>query len=494
MPLDLLLINPGGSRLIYQDLSRDLAAIEPPLWCRLIAGYCKDRGHSVEILDAEAMGLSAKGVASWVAGDDSRLVCIVAHGHQPSASTQQMYAAGETARAIKQRKPYQRIAITGGHVSALPERTLAEEDVDYVCAGEGPVTIECLLRGDLPSGIAGLGWRGVQQPITCYPGGIYVWEPRFNPPPPKLADLDADLHGNVWDLLPMRQYRAHNWQCFDGSPRQPYASIHTTLGCPYACSFCCINAPFGGPGYRRRSPDRVVAEVRQLYNEYGVRTLKIADEMFVLNPKHYGPICEGLAALPFADELNIWAYARVDTVKPDTLALLRRAGIRWLCLGIESASAHVRDGAKKSIDDDDIRETVKTIQDAGISVLGNFIFGLPDDTLETMQATLDLAMSLDLEYANFYSAMAYPGSRLFKEARPEDLPAAWSGYSQHSLDTTPLPTATLTSAEVLGFRDAAFWWFFASGGYLENIDRKFGSRAVSEIEAMVAVDLPREAA
>ena len=353
-----------------------------------------------------------------------------------------------------------------------------------MCLGEGPVTIEGLLRGDPPADIPGLGW---------WPGPGHP-RARFNPPPPKLADLDADLHGNVWDLLPMTNYRAHNWQCFDGSPRQPYASIHTTLGCPYACVFCCINAPFGGPGYRRRSPEAVVAEVTHLYEQYGVRTLKIADEMFVLNPKHYGPICEGLAALPFADELNIWAYARVDTVRPDRLALLRSAGIRWLALGIESASAHVRDGAKKSLGDDDIRETVKTIQAAGINVLGNFIFGLPDDTLSSMQATLDLAMSLDLEFANFYSAMAYPGSRLFTEARPEDLPKAWSGYSQHSLDTTPLPTATLTSDAVLRFRDFAFNLFFTHHVYLESVDRKFGSQAVAEIKAMTAVDLPRVAA
>ncbi len=481
MPLDLLLVNPGGRSRIYQNLGHYLAGIEPPLWCRLIAGYCLDRGHTVEILDAEAEGLDAGGVAANVRMRKPRLVCLVAHGHQPSASTQTMTAAGSVARAIKKYAPDQRIAITGGHVAALPERTWVEETVDYVCTGEGPVTIAGLLSGDPLADIRGLVYRAEGR----------LRRLNVNPPPPKLTDLDADLHGEVWDLLPMDLYRAHNWQCFDGSPRTPYASIHTSLGCPYACSFCCINAPFGGPGYRRRSPDAVVAEVAHLYQQYGVRTLKIADEMFVLNPKHYGPICEGLAALPFADELNIWAYARVDTVKPDTLALLRRAGIRWLCLGIESASAHVRDGSRKSIGDSDIRDTVKAIQAAGISVLGNFIFGLPDDTGESMQATLDLSMSLDLEYANFYSAMAYPGSKLFDQADPKDLPAAWSGYSQHSADTTPLPTATLTGAEVLAFRDWAFRKFFADQAYLERVYWKFGRGALKDVLDMTAVDLPR---
>ena len=162
-----------------------------------------------------------------------------------------------------------------------------------------------------------------------------------------------------------------------------------------------------------------------MYHIYGVRTFKITDEMFVLNRAHYTAICEGLSALPFADELNIWAYARIDTVKPEHLPLMRAAGIRWLALGIESGSEHVRDGANKTFGGDDIKNTVKAIQDADINVIGNFIFGLPDDTMQTMRDTLNLAMDLNCEFANFYSAMAYPGSALFDEADPKDLPERW---------------------------------------------------------------------
>ena len=138
---------------------------------------------------------------------------------------------------------------------------------------------------------------------------------RQNIAPPLIKDLDADLHGNVWHLLPMSAYRAHNWQCFDDlSTRKPYASIYTTLGCPYKCSFCCINAPFGANRYRMREPEKVVEEIDFLYRTYGVKTFKIIDEMFVLNDRHVSGICERLAAKPYASELNFWAYARVDTV------------------------------------------------------------------------------------------------------------------------------------------------------------------------------------
>ncbi len=487
---DLLLINPGGRDRIYQNLGDDLTAIEPPLWCRLIAGHALDRGRKVEILDSEALSLGPEALAAAVAERRPILVGMVVFGHQPSASTQQMAAAGETCRAIKEAAPDQPLLILGGHVAALPERTLREEAVDYACSGEGPETVDALLDLLVASDRPGI------DDLSRIPGLVW-WDEsriRINPAAPLITDLDAELHGNAWHLLPMERYRAHNWQCFgDLSRRQPYASIYTSLGCPYRCSFCCINAPFGTNRYRMRKPAAVVAEIEHLYRDYGVATFKIIDEMFVLNDRHVTAICEGLAALPFARELNIWAYARVDTVKPERLALLRAAGIRWLALGIESGSAHVRDGAEKSLDQDDIREIVRRIQLADINVIGNFIFGLPDDDLESMQATLDLAKELNCEFANFYSAMAYPGSPLYRLALEQGwtLPASWSGFSQHSIDCTPLPTERLSAAEVLAFRDRAFHDYFESRRYLDMVTQKFGRETRRHIEAMTRHRLRR---
>src|ERR1051326_5507117 len=101
--MDLLLINPGGRDRIYQQLGADLTAVEPPLWCRLIAGYIIDRGFSVRIIDSEAEQKGPETLAREIAELKPRLVGMVVFGHQPSASTQQMVSASEVCRAIKAR-------------------------------------------------------------------------------------------------------------------------------------------------------------------------------------------------------------------------------------------------------------------------------------------------------------------------------------------------------------------------------------------------------
>ena len=491
--LDLLVVNPAaahglvGGHPIYGDLGNDLIAVEPPLFCRLIAGYVRDRGYSVKIIDAEADRLNPESVARMVLDEQPRLICIAAYGHQPSASTQQMVGAGECAREIKKLADELPIIMVGGHPSALPEQTLREEAVDYVGVGEGPITIIELLRGvtrrEFYDGIPGLVWRN-----RFHSAGVTT-----NPQAPSI-DL-SELHGDAWDLLPMEKYRAHQWQCLDDlSRRRPYASIYTSLNCPFACSFCCISAPFGDHKYRTRDPEAVVNEIERLYNERGIATIKITDEMFVLRPSHYLAVCQGLVDRGLGDKLNIWSYARVDTVKPETLSLLRRAGIRWLALGIESASKHVRDGANKRMKTEDIVGTVKTIQAHGINVIGNFMVGLADDTMETMRQTYDLAIECMPDWTNWYSTMAYPGSALYAQALKEGwkLPPNWRSFSQHNEDCFPLANEHLTNAEILRFRDEAFNAFFTDPRYLSHVEKKFGAAALAHVRAMTTYKLKRK--
>ncbi len=492
--LDLVLVNPANQKKIYQSLSSSLTAIENPVWAGLMATFVEKKGFSVEIIDATALNLGPEEVADQIAYLNPVLTAVVVYGHQPSASTQVMPGASAVCSAIKRNIPEARVILVGGHVAALPERTLREEDADYVASGEGLYTLVELLQA-LKSQAADLSkvhdlwyWEGDQVRMTA--------------PAPLLQNLDEEMTGIPWNKLPMDKYRAHNWHCFDGLQRQPYASIYTTLGCPYHCNFCCIQAPFKSGekvvgikesvnSYRFWSPQTIIEQIDTLVTEYGVRNIKFADEMFVLNKRHINAICDLIIERGY--DLNIWAYTRVDTIKDGMLEKLKRAGINWLAFGFEAGNDHVRGDAQKGVDQDDIYKIVEEVRKAGFYIIGNYIFGLPEDNMQTMQETLDMAVELNCEFANFYSAMAYPGSELYRIAQVErwQLPETWSGYSQHSIDTLPLPTKYLSAAEVLRFRDQAFQTYFTNDRYLDMVAGKFGLETADHIKEMTSVKLER---
>src|SRR5438128_89588 len=139
--LDLVLINPSSRTQVYQSLGTKLAAVENPVWAGLMADFCRRRGLSVAIIDAEAEELIPEEVAERIEDLKPLLAAVVVYGHQPSASTQIMTACGLVCSAIKALSPTQPILLIGGHVAALPERTLREEDADFVAAGEGLETL-----------------------------------------------------------------------------------------------------------------------------------------------------------------------------------------------------------------------------------------------------------------------------------------------------------------------------------------------------------------
>ena len=490
-PLDLLLITPPSKDKVFQELGRSLVAVEPPVWSMLLASFVKSKGYSVLILDAEAEGIGFDETARRIIDTQATLTVFVNYGHQPSASTQCMPAGREVCQRVVEGAPQLQTLVMGTHASALPRRTLVEEPYTYVCEGEGPYTVVHLLE-ELQS---------TQSRLNKVPGLWYRNNGTIthNPPAQNIFELDREIPGQAWELIDMSRYRAHNGQCFDHiNDRQPYASLQTSLGCPYKCSFCCINAPFGQAGIRYWSPQSVVKQIDHLVDTYDVKNIKIPDEMFVLNEQHVMDICDLIIERGY--NLNIWAYARIDTIKDRYLEKLKRAGFNWLALGVESGSQYVRDGVEKGrFGDTDIIRITDKIKQHGIYTIANYIFGLPDDTHTTLQDTLALAQEINAEWANFYCAMAYPGSPLYTSAKEKRLPLpddpdgpGWIGYSQHAYESLPLPTDTLTSQEVLDFRDEAFEKYFTNPHYQSMIRERFGQSLVDHINNMVKVKIKRK--
>ena len=269
------------------------------------------------------------------------------------------------------------------------------------------------------------------------------------------------------------------------------------------CSFCNIQNPFregdalkfGGKAnsYRTWSAEHIIKEIETLVERYNVRNLKIADEMFILKPSHVDAVCDVIIERGYGDRLNIWCYGRVDCTHERYLDKLRRAGVRWIALGIEAASLDVRDGVEKAdYDEDDIFETCQRIRAAGINIMGNFMVGLPSDTEESIERTIDLALAIRPEFINVYAMVTYPGTALWDGLPEEKRNYDWKTYGHHSYEYTPTGNDDLSPAGAVCWRDEFFQRYFTDPGYLAMIGRKFGLRAVTEIEEMARTPLKRK--
>jgi anaerobic magnesium-protoporphyrin IX monomethyl ester cyclase len=292
-----------------------------------------------------------------------------------------------------------------------------------------------------------------------------------------------------WSLLPMKKYRAHNWHAWGGKDKS-YGATFASISCPFRCDFCCVK-DFYGSEYRQRPPDLVAKEVAAAV-KLGITNFKMMDELFAVDNKGVNAVCDRLISDGLGKEINIWAYARIDTVNEKLLKKVRAAGVRWLAYGIESGNEVVRREVDKgSFTNQKVRDVVRMTKDADINVLGNFMFGFWDEDLSTMKETLDLAVELNCEYANLYCLTVYPGSKLYDEmkSRGVDLPARGDEFAQMSPRFKPVPTKNLTAQDVLRFRDQAFNDYFGSERYQSMMRARFGDAVVGEIKDMLKIDI-----
>ena len=499
---DVCFVVPSIAAKAYQGLADVYSAVEPPTWALLLASAIRAHGWEPAILDFEAQPVGTEAAAEQIGELRPKLAVFVMYGQNPNSGTTSMIGAGELASQLRRSHPEIRIGFIGSHVSALPLEVMQLPYVDIAFINEGVHALLALLKSDFDGTldkVPGIWYRdkhGVPRPGA--PGSVV-----------SSAQMDTLMPGYAWDLLPKRSvaldlYRAHFWHTnFLHEERTPFAAIYTSLGCQFGCNFCMINivnrtsyetdsTAADSRGMRFWSPGLILGEFEKLW-DMGVRTLRISDEMFFLNRKYYVPILEGL--IDRGLKFNLWAYARVDSVRKDQLELFKAAGVNWLCLGIEAGNQFVRVEIDKGrFQQVDIRQVVSDVKDAKISVLGNYMFGLPEDTTETMTETLDLALELQCEHTNFYAAQALPGSPLYLYAKREgwDLPQRPEEYAFLSYECKPLRTKYLEAAEVLRFRDEAWHRYFSDPGYLGMIEQKFGIHARTNIEDLAKIRLKRK--
>jgi len=318
---------------------------------------------------------------------------------------------------------------------------------------------------------------------------------------PIFENPKTDRNGRCLNSKPTKVY---NIECF------PYNNYFVGLSrysgkyiLSHNCNFCMINiinrtnknkniSAADSNVFRFWEPEFIIGEFDKIA-KLGVKNIKIADELFVYNPKHFMKVCDLLIERNYG--FNIWCYSRIDSCKPQYLETLKKAGINLLALGIEQTDQILRKEIHKGgFKEVKITDLFDMIRKADINIIANYIVGLPFETQETMQYTQNFMMDNITDMMNIYPAQALPGSPLYFEMKKKEikLPEKYAGYSMHSYYTENLSTDNLSASEILKFRDLTWEKYFKNPSYLQYMENKFGDKCVKSIVEMSKIKLKRK--
>jgi len=317
-----------------------------------------------------------------------------------TATTSSFLDAAEMARQIKDRRPDTLTVVGGVLVSSLGADLLERFDaVDYLVFGEGEQTLSEIVAGRRPEEIHGLAYRDGSRAVTT-------------PPRERIDDLDQ---------LPLPSYRllkgfprGYHLPLFN-SPGAPGATMVTSRGCPYTCSFC--DRSVFGRLYRYQSAPYVYDHMAFLARDYGVRHINVYDDLFTLNKKRVVALCERLIEKPLGLTFN--CAVRVGHADHEILSLLKRAGAWMVSLGIESGDPSMLERHKCGVKLEQVEQTVERIRQAGLRAKGLFIAGLPGENPETLAATMRFVLSLDLDDMNLARFTPFHGAPIWDEIEKE---------------------------------------------------------------------------
>jgi radical SAM superfamily enzyme YgiQ (UPF0313 family) len=221
-----------------------------------------------------------------------------------------------------------------------------------------------------------------------------------------------DMPYPAWDLVPLRSYNLP-------LVNRPYTIVETSRGCPYACDFC-VAPIHQGHKFRERSAKSIVDEIERGYREHGLDFFYLWGDTVTLNVKTFTAFCDELIARKLP--IQWLSNARADNLTdPAFVHRLRKAGCWMLAMGIETESEDIRKDMVKRLERQKIQLAITNMRDAGIRSFAFFIFGYPGETIDSINHTIDYAIALDPDFANFYPAVPYPGTELYNKAVREGL-------------------------------------------------------------------------
>ncbi len=380
--MKILLVHPP-----YERIPKEI-----PLGLAYIASFLRQSGHSVEILDIDGQGYTKKEVEEIISKSDCD--CFGIGG----LSSTYRYIKW-LASIIKFYFPRKTIIAGNMVATAHPEVLLKNSNIDIAVIGEGEITCKELMEAlEGPRDLNDV--KGI-----CYKENGQII---FTPSRQRIRVLD-DLPFPAWELFPVRTYlrnpiyREHGLRSLN---------ISTMRGCPFGCTFC---SRVFGRLVTKRTANSIIAEIKELIKRFQVQYIAIIDDLFISDQKHVYEFCDKI----ISESINIrWgAGGRVNLIDEPLLKKMKAAGCDLLSFGFESGSQLILDNMKKDVKVEEAERAIRLTRDAGIRVIGSFMFGMLGETEETLEETINFIKRTDLPNYRFFFTTPYPGTTLYETAR-----------------------------------------------------------------------------
>lgn len=386
VPPRVLLVDPYIAR--DDPMERKFVELYPSLGLLTLGAYLRQDGIDVGVVDL-TFERDIRPVERRIGRSEPSVVGV----HTKTMTAPRAMEVAQLARACGI------FSVAGGPDAATRPEAYLEGGFDAVALGEGEVTLGELSRvvadGRSPAGLAGVVVREGDR--------LRVGARR-----PFLRDLDR-LPLPAWDLVDMEGYLSR-WQKRTGERR---AAVLTSRGCPFDCSWC--SKPTFGRSFRQQSPGRVIAELRALKKIYRIDYVRFCDDVFGIHRPWLETLLDGMVREHL--DLKFECLARVDLLKPDLLEGMRAAGLARVYVGVESGSQKMLDQMNRGTKLAQIVRAAESLRRANVRQFWFLMLGYPGETLEDIEATLQLFRRFSPEEYSVSIAVPVPGTRFYDTVR-----------------------------------------------------------------------------
>lgn len=415
-----------------------ITGINPSLGLGYLGAVLKKEGFIVKLIDAPALNFKQSNILKEVKKFKPDFIGL-------TSTTAEMPQTLRLANAIKKIDKKTPLLVGGAHPTAMPIETIKNKCFDVAVIGEGERTIIELIESFLSNkeleNIKGIAYRKNRK--------IIITAPR-----PYIQDLDC-LPYPAFDLLPPLE----NYHSSPGSYKSlPIGTIITGRGCPFKCTFC-ARGVFGNE-VRLRSAKNIVDEMEILVKKFGAKEIRVWDDTFNVKPQRVVEICKEILRRKL--KFTWTCLCRINFAEEKMLELMKKAGCWQVSYGVESGNQEVLNKIKKGITLKMAEDVVKKTKKIGIEVKCFFMVGLPNDTKETMQETIDFAKKIDPDIATFSITTPFPGTEIYNVALKsgEFKNISFENYRPYETRKLAYVPKGLTAETVIKFQEKAYKEFY----------------------------------